>query len=148
MGGQWEDPTVPGVLQTETDPCLTNHRGGKKDKTKLKLMNEWTETNRFTQLGKKRRNQKMGMGEGERRTLGLMLDHLFHKTDHQSETAGLTGKLYGALDNNRRDIRIWINQYKKQQSSTQNWYMEEWIKVLQRNRYRIKHPALEKWKWF
>ena len=42
-----------------------------------------------------------------------MLDRLFHKTDHQSETAGLTGKLYGALDNNRCDIRIWINQYKK-----------------------------------
>ena len=35
-----------------------------------------------------------------------MLDHLFHKTDLQSGTAGLTGKLYGALDNNRRDTRI------------------------------------------
>ena len=48
----------------------------------------------------------MGVGEGERRTLGLMLDRLFHKTDRQSGTAGLTGKLYGVLDNNRCDTRI------------------------------------------
>ena len=73
-----------------------------------------------------------------------MLDRLFHKTDRQSGTAGLTGKLYGVLDNNRCDTRIWINQYKKQQSSTQNRYKEERITVPQRNTDRIETSCTRK----
>ena len=81
---------------------------GEVKKTKQTQVNERMNRDIQVYTVRKVRNQreKMGVGEGERRMLGLMLDCLFHKTDRQSGTAGLTGKLYGVLDNNRCDTRI------------------------------------------
>lgn len=91
---------MQGVPQTETDTTSHQSQGRYHSKTEHNSY-QWAETKSCTQLGKKLRNQKekLGMGEGERRMLGFRKHWLFHRTDNQSGTAGLTGKLYGALDN-------------------------------------------------